>query len=34
MFSPSMLGAYILIVSREDGAAHLTLEAVVVKMFF
>jgi hypothetical protein len=27
-----MLGAYIVIVSREDGAARLTLEAVVVKM--
>jgi hypothetical protein len=29
-----MLGADIVIVSREDSAAHLTLEAVVVKMFF
>jgi hypothetical protein len=29
-----MLGGYIVVVSREDGAAHLTLEAVVVKMLF
>jgi len=29
-----MLGAYIIIVSREDGAARLTLEAAVVKIFF
>jgi len=29
----SMLGAYVVIVSREDGVTHLRLEAVV-KMFF
>jgi hypothetical protein len=34
VFARSMLGAYIVIVSREDGVAHLRIEVVVVKMFF
>jgi hypothetical protein len=33
VFSRSMRGAYIVIVSCEDGAAHLTLKAAVVTMF-
>jgi len=34
VFAGSMLGFYSVIVSREDGVAHLRLEAVVVKIFF